>query len=38
MSLLFNKTLKRLNVGNNNVASRGAFVLAVALKVNKTLR
>lgn len=38
MSLFFNAALKQLNLANNNVTSRGAFVLAVALKQNKTLR
>lgn len=38
MSLFFNSTLKKLNLANNNVTSRGAFVIAVALKQNKTLR
>ena len=38
MSLFFNTSLKRLNLANNNVAARGAFVLATALKVNQTIR
>jgi hypothetical protein len=37
-ALFFNKTLTHLNLANNNVGSRGAFVIAVALKRNTAMR